>query len=270
MLFFRLIISIFLTTLPAGALANSDRVLFFNPLVRENATASKLQGLRFVSVDGFAPFSAFDGNGKLRGIHVDLARAICAELKVETNCTLQAVAYDEVTNLLISGQAEVALAGLVPSSENRKELDFSVPYFRYPSKFLVRTESADSAILEFGVIAGSIHQTMAEQLFPTLKRVSYANETEAIAALKAGNVPALFGDGLGLALAQSAEPALNCCRLKAENYYLPALRSDTLSAAISNKRTDVLAAINTVIRQLASDGRLEEIYLRNLPVSPLQ
>jgi polar amino acid transport system substrate-binding protein len=243
--------------------------LFFNPMVRDATLESRLTSLRFVTVDAFEPFSAFDAGGALRGVHVDLARAICNELKLEAKCTLQVAAFEEVENLLISGQADIALAGLVPSAANRKSLGFSVPYFRFPSKFLVKknTGLADGATI--GVIAGSVQQKMAGALFSNFNQTTYATKAEALTALNSGTISALFGDGLGLAALQSGSN-FNCCDLMSENYFLPTLRADTLNATTSITRLDILAQVNAALRQLATDGRLDEIYLRHMPVNPLK
>jgi polar amino acid transport system substrate-binding protein len=268
--FFALAASVFLGLVQPSAAAEAPQVLFFNPLVRDNAAPPKLQSLRFITVDNFAPFSAFDTTGTLRGIHVDLARAICAELQLTTSCTLQAVTFEDVENLLISGQAEVALAGLVPSEQSRKSLYFSVPYFRYPSKFLALKSTSLGPNAAIGVIESSVHQRMAAALFPDFKPTQFAKEADAIAALKLGTISALFGDGLQLALLKSGDPTLSCCELMAANYFLPIVRPDFLSAAISANRSDVLAAINSALRQMAVDGRLDEIYLRHLSINPLK
>ena len=250
--------------------AETRGMLFLNPLVRESGATPQLQSLRFVTVDGFAPFSTFDANGTLRGVHVDLARGICAELKITSGCTLQAVAFEDVENLLISGQADVALAGLVPTVQNRKNLSFSVPYFRYPSKFLAQKHMPPDAKINIGVVKDSAHQQMAKVLFPDLKQTPFASDAEAVAALKAGTISSLFGDGLQLALMQSADQSLSCCALKPENYFLPALRADTLRAAVPTSKADVLATVDAALRQMSVDGRLDEIYLRQLPVNPLK
>ena len=253
-------------TAPVQA-AEPSQTLFLNPLVRDSVNAPKLAGLRFVTVDGFAPFSTFNADGTLRGVHVDLARGICAELKITSGCTLQAVAFEDVENLLISGQADVALAGLVPTVQNRKNLSFSVPYFRFPSKFLAQKNATSDAKINIGVVKDSAHQKMAALLFPDLKQTPFASDADAVAALKAGTVAALFGDGVQLALLQTANPSLNCCLLKAENYFLPQLQPDMLSAAISASKTDVLSAVDAALRQMSTDGRLDEIYLRQMPVN---
>lgn len=248
----------------------TSKILFSNPLVRENAGPLKLQSLRFVTVDDFAPFSAFDANGTLRGVHVDLARAICAELQITTGCTLQAAQFDDVESLLISSQADVALAGLVPNAQNRKNLGFSVPYFRYSSKFLARKNMVLDSKTVVGVVKDSAHQTMVKVLFPNLKQEVFETDLVAFSALKAGTVSALFGDGLAFALAQSSDPTFDCCALQSANYFLPAVRADTLRAATSAARPDILLALDSALKQIAVDGRLDEIYLRYLPINPLQ
>jgi polar amino acid transport system substrate-binding protein len=260
----------FSTTLTASNAAETAQILFSNPLVRDSTALPKFQGLRFVTVDGFAPFSAFDESGVLRGVHVDLARAICAELKITTGCTLQPVAFDQIENLLNSSQADIALAGLVPTTLNRKTLSFSVPYFRYPAKFLALKGKSLTDGMVVGIVKDSAHQKMAQTLFTKLKLTAFDTTADAIAALKAGTISGLFGDGLQLAMMQSEDQSLACCELQQQSYFLPDVRPDTLSAAVANSRSDVLAAVNSALRQMAIDGKLDEIYLRYVPVNPLR
>lgn len=254
--------------LPLRALAaDKDPILFANPLIRDSATLPKLQSLRFVTVEDFAPFSFFDNNNALRGIHVDLARGICNVLKIEAGCTLQVAAFPEVENLLEAGLADVALAGLVPSVQNRKSLGFSIPYFRYPSKFLIQKGKTLDTIASIGVVRDSIHRDMTKQLFSSFKLVDFDNDAAAVEALKAGTISAVFGDGVRLATQQANN---SCCELTPENYFLPSIRPDWLSAATAKSQAEILAAVNSALRQMASDGTLDEIYLRQLPVNPLQ
>jgi polar amino acid transport system substrate-binding protein len=248
----------------------TKQTLFMNPSVRENAAPPKLQGLRWVTVENFAPFSSFDAAGTLRGVHVDLARAICAQLNITTGCTLQAVAFEDVENLLISGQADAALAGIVPSVIKRKNLDFSAPYFRYPSKFLTQKTKSGQQTEVIGVLEGSIHQTMATLLFPGRKQMAFANEANALSALKTNVFGSLFGDGLRLATLLDEDQGLQCCALQPANYFLPELRADALRMAVSLDRQDILSAVNGVLRDMSVDGRLDEIYLRHLPINPFK
>ena len=250
--------------------AESGPILFSNPLKREAGAIPQLQTLRFITVDGFAPFSAFDNQGILRGVHVELAKAICGELKKTTTCTLQAIAFEDIESQLISGQADVALAGLVPTAQTRKNLAFSIPYFRFASKLLVRKNVLLQNGTRIGVVKDTTHQKMAEALFPAYNITAFTNEDEAFASLKANTISAIFGDGLQLTRAQSQDASLNCCQLQPGNYFLPSIRPDSLNAAFSNSRADVTAAVDAALRQISVDGRLEEIYLRHMAVNPLK
>lgn len=247
--------------------SDPKETIFFNPFVRESSVGDTIKSLRIVTVDDFAPFSSFTNDGKLGGVHVDLAKAICAELKVSDSCTLQVVAFEDVTNLLLSEQADIALAGLVPNQENRNLLAFSLPYFRYPSKFLLQEKQSVATIDAIGVVSGSIHEQIAKTIFPKVNITPFSSEADAAQAINSGAVNALFGDGLKLAELKNGNPALNCCRLSEENYYLPALRFDQLNAAVSLQRPDLVVAINNALRRIAVDGKMEEIYLRHMPVN---
>ncbi|TIT46268.1 MAG: transporter substrate-binding domain-containing protein, partial [Mesorhizobium sp.] len=54
---------------------------------------SALPRLRFLTTTDFPPFNFLDGAGRLSGFHVDLARAICAELGIAEKCQIQALPW---------------------------------------------------------------------------------------------------------------------------------------------------------------------------------
>ena len=49
---------------------------------------SALPRLRFLTTTDFPPFNFLDGAGRLSGFHIDLARAICAELDIADKCQI--------------------------------------------------------------------------------------------------------------------------------------------------------------------------------------
>ncbi|RUX99522.1 transporter substrate-binding domain-containing protein, partial [Mesorhizobium sp. M2A.F.Ca.ET.040.01.1.1] len=57
---------------------------------------SALPRLRFLTTTDFPPFNFLDGAGRLSGFHIDLARAICAELGVAEKCQIQALPWNEL------------------------------------------------------------------------------------------------------------------------------------------------------------------------------
>ena len=73
---------------------------------------SELQRLRFLTTIDFPPFSFLDRGGRLSGFHVDLARAICAELDLGDRCQIQALPWDELGPALEAKDGEAIIAGI--------------------------------------------------------------------------------------------------------------------------------------------------------------
>ncbi|NJR13952.1 MAG: transporter substrate-binding domain-containing protein, partial [Phyllobacteriaceae bacterium] len=105
-----LLMALCLPGMPAQSqTASPELTLFFNPGLRESGNVPPPpETLRFVTVDDFAPLSAFDSDGTLTGIHVDLARALCARLAVAGDCTIQVMPFAEIETALGNGQADAA------------------------------------------------------------------------------------------------------------------------------------------------------------------
>jgi polar amino acid transport system substrate-binding protein len=248
----------------AAAAADGDSpVLFLNPAKRDARPAgAPPASIRFITVDGFAPFSSFDATGQVRGIHVDLARAICFELEIVQSCTIQVVAFKDVEDIIESGQADAALAGLVPDADSRARLLFSEPYARLPARFVANPASKSS---EQGVVAGSVHARMAAVLFPDRTFKTYPDQVAMLDDLKTGAINSAFGDGMALGLWAASAAASACCTLQPGGYFLPSLRPDALRIAFSTSRPELQDAVNGAMRDIQISGRLEEIMLRNLP-----
>lgn len=81
-----------------------------------------------MSVD-FPPFNFTDQEGRLAGFHVDLVREVCAQLKVESKCQVQALPFDELEAALEMGEGEAVISGLAVTAELRKSFTFRAPIF---------------------------------------------------------------------------------------------------------------------------------------------
>ncbi len=83
---------------------------------------SALPRLRFLTTTDFPPFNFLDGAGRLSGFHVDLARAICAELGIADKCQIQALPWGELDDALQKGEGEAIIAGIAATPENAGEI----------------------------------------------------------------------------------------------------------------------------------------------------
>ncbi len=164
-----------------------------------------LRAIRFLTDDDYPPFHFLGPDGQLTGFNVDLARAICVELKLA--CTIQARRWDTLIPVLEQGGGDAIIASLADTEAARARVDFSVPYYRSPARFVASKASplADASRTAIGdrpvaVVANSAHAAFLAAFFPRARLVPAIDQAEALRLLRGGSVAAVFGDGVGLAL----------------------------------------------------------------------
>jgi polar amino acid transport system substrate-binding protein len=235
---------------------------------------SALPRLRFLTTTDFPPFNYLDPVGRLSGFHVDLARAICAELAIADRCQIQALPWDELEAALLLGQGEAVLAGLAVTSENRTKFAFSRPYLRFPARFVVRKSSAiieaSAAALRgkrVGVVGGSAHAQLLRDGFAGIDIAAYPQQDALLTDLKAGKIEAAFGDGMQLSLWLKREDAADCCRFAGGPYLAPDYLGSGLAIATMPHNDQLIAALDAALQQLSAKGTFAELYLRYFPIS---
>jgi len=260
---------------PAATNATNGVVIpdFWDPRRRvERPPAGAVPAIRFITTDDFPPFNFIDADGHLAGFNVDLARAVCEELAIQ--CTIQARAWNELTDRLTSKQADAAIAGIAISAEARKTLDFSDVYLRTPARFVVR--KADEALdpspaslkgKTLAVVAGSAHEAYLAAMYPEVTRKTYPTPDAARAAVKSGDADALFGDGMQLSFWLQSQAAEGCCAFAGGPYLEPRFFGQGYAIAFAKGQPQMKAALNAALQAVYEKGTYAELYLRYFPVS---
>ena len=234
---------------------------------------SKLPRMRFLTTTDFPPFNFIDRKKRLSGFHIDLSRAICAELGVLNRCQIQALPWDELQPALKKGDGEAIIAGLSITEENRKQLDFSRTYLHIPGRFITRKDSGlippvYDAIFKkkTGVVTNSAHEAYFATVFANRTSQTYETKEAALTALQNGEVETVFSDALSLSFWLSSSASKDCCIFLDEafqsNYYF----GNGLSVALPKERPDLVQAINFALKQINQNGKFAELYLRYFPL----
>ena len=230
--------------------------------------------LRFLTTADFPPFNYLDREGRLSGFHVDLIRAVCAELGVTEKCEIQAMPWEQLEDALERGRGEAIVAGIAVTQDARAKYAFSRPYLQFPARFVMpKTRAATEPIHEkivgerVGVIAGSGHEHMLREYFPAAKVVTYTRQEWMYGDLKAGKIAAVFGDGMRLAFWLAGTDASGCCRFAGGPYLAPEYLGVGLAIATRVNDPGLAAAFDYALQQIAVKGRFAELYLRYFPVS---
>jgi polar amino acid transport system substrate-binding protein len=262
--------------LPASATDNAGNLsipLMFD--LRERIPKPDLAAvprIRFLTTVDFPPFNFIDQSGKLSGFHVDLAREICRELAVLERCQIEAVAYKDLQAKLDKGDAEVVIAGVKITPELREGHGFSRVFMQLPARF-VTTKAAAKALKapqdlqpgDVGVVKDTAHAEMLKVFFPALTPKLYDDRAKMLAALKSGEIRAVFGDGLQLSFWLASADAADCCDDLGGPYYSQLFFGDGLAMMTRKNTPQITQALDHALIALARDGRLNDIYLRYFP-----
>jgi polar amino acid transport system substrate-binding protein len=235
---------------------------------------SALPRLRFLTTTDFPPFNFLDGAGKLSGFHIDLARAICAELGIAEKCQIQALPWAELEGALQKGEGEAIIAGIAATPESRSTYAFSRSYLQFPARFIMpKSKALIEPVFDklhgkrVGVIAGSAHERMLRDYFNTVQVVPFDRPEDLYSDLKAGKVDAAFGDGMRLAFWLGGSDAAGCCRFAGGPYLAPEYLGSGMTIATRADNPALAAALDYALQEISMKGTFAEFYLRYFPVS---
>ena len=235
---------------------------------------SALPRLRFLTTTDFPPFNFLDGAGKLSGFHIDLARAICAELGIADKCQIQALPWGELEGALEKGEGEAIIAGIAATAQSRQTYAFSRSYLQFPARFITPKNKAFAEPVfdklrskRVGVLAGSAHERMLRDYFNTVQIVSFDGPEALYGDLKAGKIDAAFGDGMRFAFWLGGSDAGGCCRFAGGPYLAPEYLGTGMAIATRADNPALAAAIDYALQEISMKGTFAEFYLRYFPVS---
>jgi polar amino acid transport system substrate-binding protein len=229
--------------------------------------------IRFLTEIDYPPFNFAGPDGNPAGFNVDLARAICEELKV--GCTVQMRRFDTLVNALAENRGDAVVASLAKSVALRQRVDFTDPYYRSPARFVAKRDASAQEVLpeklkgvRVGVVGGTAHEAYLRLLFTGIDLRPFANDEAARAALKAGDVQLLFGDAIQLAFWLNGSNSEGCCVFVGGPFLESRFFGEGVSIAVRRGNDPLRQALNWGLFRLWETGRFTDLWLRYFPVSP--
>ena len=253
---------------PAGVFVPS----FWDPrAVPEKPDLGSLKLIRFLTEDDYPPFGFTLADGALVGFNVDLARAICEELKLP--CTVQARRFDTIVPALKASVADAAIASMAITDQALQNVDFTAAYYRTPARFMARRESKLGAILpetiggkRVGVGAGTAQEAYLRTFFPAATVQDYGSAAELRAALTSRAVDLVFGDGITMAQWFNEPAILACCAFVGGPFMESRFFGEGAGIAVRKGNGALRAALDYALARLAADGTYADLYLKYFPV----
>lgn len=156
-----------------------------------------------IGVEGaYPPFSEVGPDGKLKGFDIDMAWALCAEMKAE--CTLVQQEWDGIIPALNARKFDAIIASMAATDERRKSVSFSEKYYNTPARLVAKAGAPLQATAEglkgkkIGVQRSTIHDRYVTDMFKGSEVVRYAKADEVYLDLAAGRLDVVMGDAVAL------------------------------------------------------------------------
>jgi polar amino acid transport system substrate-binding protein len=253
---------------PAGVFVPS----FWDPRQKlEKPDLAGLTSIRFLTEEDYPPFHFVMPDGSLAGFDIDLARAICEELKLA--CTIQQRRFDLLRDALANDQGDALIASLRIDAENRGIFDFTSPYYATPARFVARTKDAIEATPQhlagkrIGVIKKSAHEAYLAAFFPAAKRMQYDSRITMYQALKRGEIDAFFDDGIISEFGFLTTEGQDCCAFYGGPFTESRFFGEGVGIAVKKGNSTLQHALDYALTMLARNGTYTDLYLKYFPIS---
>jgi len=223
--------------------------------------AHAAEELKIATEGAYPPFNFMDAAGKLQGLDVDIANAVCA--KMEVKCTIVAQDWDGIIPGLQSGKYDAIVASMSITPEREKEIDFSDKY--YSSKLSILTKS-DNGIADasekslagktIGAQSSTPQADLAEKLYgkhgASVKL--YPSQDEADMDLSSGRIDAIIADKFYLA-SWLKDTGKGCCKIAGD---LPEGQTD-IAVGLRKDDPKLKERVNKAIGEMMEDGTYKNI-----------
>ena len=188
-------------------------------LVLGSGPASAAERLKIGTEGSYPPFNEVTPDGKLEGFDIDIANALCAEMKVECEFVVQD--WDGLIPALQAGKFDAIVASLSITPERRKQVAFTRKYYETPFSLVVpkdsRIASTDPAALAgktIGAQASSVLGAYVQDVYAKAgaEPKLYPSQEDAMADLVNGRLDAVVSDKFMLVDWLKKE-GRDCCRM---------------------------------------------------------
>jgi len=222
--------------------------------------------IRIATEGAYAPFNGVNEQGELIGFDVEIARALCAEMKVE--CEIVAQDWDGIIPGLMGRKYDAIVASMSITKERQRVVDFTDRYYSNVLAFVAakgKTLDTSEAGLK-GLTVGAQRATRAGQylednLADVVNVKLYGTQGNAYLDLASGRLDALLSDKFPAYDWLQSKEAQNF-EFKGEDIDI----NDQIGIAI-RKRDPLKEKFNAAIKAIVENGTYAEINARYFPFS---
>jgi len=199
-----------------------------------------------------------NGKDEIVGFDIEIAKQIAKDLGVTLE--VKDIKFDGLLAALDQGNIDMVLAGMSPTEERKKAVDFSKVYYQSKQTLVIRAadkdkiKSADNMNgKKIGVQKGAIQEDIAAKQFSTATPVALGKISDLILALKSNRVDAAI---IELPVATQNVNANKDLMITDVN--IP-MEDEGVAAAFKKGSNDLVDAANKSLDKLIADKAIDKL-----------
>jgi len=239
-------------------------------LAAQGAMAKDWSTIRFATEGAYPPFNTVDTSGAVQGLDVDIANALCEEMKAK--CVWVKQEWDGMIPALLSRKFDAISASMSITEERKKRVDFTDKYYATPLALVAKKGSGLLPELNLikgkriGVQRGTVADSFATRFWAEqgVTVVRYARQEEAYLDLEAGRIDAswldaLMADGGFLSTPAGAEFAVMGGLVHGRNADEKAVIGEGVGIAIRKQDKELKLKLDQALAEIRANGKYDEI-----------
>lgn len=203
----------------------------------------------------YPPFNEKNAAGELVGFDVDIAKALCGEMKIE--CEIVAQDWDGIIPGLVNNKYDAIVASMSITDERKESIDFTGPYYSSYISIIAKKDSGltqETALTEtIGAQRSTVSSSWAEDKAGSRGDIKlYDTQTAAYADLLAGRIDAIVSDLLPAMIWVKENPTYELIGEKIDI-------NDKIGIGIRKGEDDLKKKFDDAIAAIREDGTYQKI-----------
>lgn len=227
------------------------------------AAGAQEKVLKIGTEGAYPPFNNLTADGKLEGFDIDIANALCEEMKVK--CEFVTQDWDGIIPALQAGKFDAIIASMSITDERKQKVDFTNKYYNTPPAIAAAKDSTikgvtkeDLAGKTIGVQGSTIHFNYSEKTYTDSTVKPYPTAQEYQLDLANGRIDAV-NDDITVIEQWLNSPEGACCKLVGTIKTVPEIHGEGVGIAVRKGETDLVKQFNAAIDAIRANGKYKAI-----------
>jgi polar amino acid transport system substrate-binding protein len=227
------------------------------------AAGAQEKVLKIGTEGAYPPFNNLTADGKLEGFDIDIANALCEEMKVK--CEFVTQDWDGIIPALQAGKFDAIIASMSITDERKQKVDFTNKYYNTPPAIAAPKDTPikgvtkeDLAGKTIGVQGGTTHFNYSEKEYTDSTIKPYPTAQEYQLDLANGRIDAV-NDDVTVIEQWLNSPEGACCRLVGTIKPVPEIHGEGAGIAVRKGEADLVKQFNAAIDAIRANGKYKAI-----------